>query len=219
LLSIHIATNYKAVKAVSMTSLNRQRANIVFGNLLLHGSILTPTEVSQRERIFERDGVLRWVDDHIVGHCTIGVPLEVLLTSMGQHHKRTGSLELDDINLMDLLDIFADEDYVLWYTNRDHGAMVVLKEGCTPVDQLKAWAHALLLAQTLRDHVPRCKTKDEDASSRLGQLEAMRRTLKEAVELFAKYTAILEQKGWDMNVAALETQAGVRSQIGVRNGK
>ena len=34
LLSIHLGTNYAAVKAVSMNSLNRQRANIVFGHML-----------------------------------------------------------------------------------------------------------------------------------------------------------------------------------------
>ncbi|KAH3970001.1 hypothetical protein HBI56_119570 [Parastagonospora nodorum] len=216
LLSIHLATNYAAVKAVSMRCLNRQRANIVFGNLMHHGSVLTPTEVSQRERIFERDGVLRWVDDCVIGHCTIGVPLGVLLASMSQRYRRTGSLELSDINLPDLMDIFADQKYVLWFTDSEYEAIVVLKEGCTPIDQLKAWAHALLFAQDLRNPVRR--PKDGDTSPRLRRADALRRTIGEADKLFAKYTALLRQEGWDLDVAALETRAGVRSQIGVDQG-
>lgn len=199
-----------------MRCLNRQRANIVFGNLMHHGSVLTPTEVSQRERIFERDGVLRWVDDCVIGHCTIGVPLGVLLASMSQRHKRTGSLELSDIGLPDLMDIFVDQKYVLWFTDSEYEAIVVLKEGCTPIDQLKAWAHALLFAQDLRNPVR--KPKDGDTSPRLRRADALRRTIGEADKLFAKYTALLRQEGWDLDVAALETRAGVRSQIGVDHG-
>jgi hypothetical protein len=219
LLSIHLATNYAAVKAVSMRSLNRQRTNIVFSNILQHGSVLSPTDVSQCERIFEQDGVLRWVDNRIIGHCKIGVPLEVLLGHMGQRHKRTGSLDLHTINLSDLIGVFVNEAYILWFTDVDYEALIVLKDGCTPIDQLKAWTHALLLARRLQSQLPKDKLKNDDASSPQGRLGEMRRTLTEANEVFAEYITILGQSGWDLDVAALETRVGVRAQIATIDGK
>lgn len=101
LLTIHLWTNYRAVRAVSMRTLNRQRANIVFSNYLDmvsytqsyvseksskqveieigKCSVLTPEEVSHQERIFELDGVIRWKGSTIVGICTIGVPFRSIL--------------------------------------------------------------------------------------------------------------------------------------------
>jgi hypothetical protein len=218
LLSVHLATNYAAVKAVSMRCLNRQRANIVFSNLLQHESVLSPTEVSKRERIFEYDGVLRWADGGIVGRCKIGVTLETLLSRMGKRHKRTGSMSLDTMNLSDLISVFADEAYIVWLDS-DYEAVIVLKEGCTPVNQLKAWTHALLLAQNLSSRACREKVKDDGLSPVHGRLTEARRALVEVNEVFTKYTRILEHKGWDLGVAALETRAGVRAQMAVPMGK
>jgi hypothetical protein len=196
-----------------MRCLNRQRANIVFSSLLQHGSVLSPRDVSQRERIFERDGVLRWADDIVLGTCRIGVPLEMLLNCIGRRHTRTGSLELHAIKLSDLMDIFANEAYILWFADSDHEAIVVLKEGCSPLDHLKAWAHALLLARELRSNVVRDAQDPGDKSLAQGRLAATRRTLDTADELFRKFVPALEHKGWDLHVASLETRAGVRAQI------
>ncbi|KAJ5172237.1 hypothetical protein N7492_004830 [Penicillium capsulatum] len=90
LLGCHLGLNYTAVRSVQMTSLNRQRANIVFSALLSSDpdldleslgaddsvpeqgkaaatssipsqwTILTPAQVSIQEHIFPRDGALTW---------------------------------------------------------------------------------------------------------------------------------------------------------------
>ncbi|THC89946.1 hypothetical protein EYZ11_010598 [Aspergillus tanneri] len=88
LLTLHLALNYAAVRSVQMTSLNKQRANIVFSALFdsdpgftIDGfdsnyptegrekeiehvqakwCTLSPAEVAKRERIFEMDGRLKW---------------------------------------------------------------------------------------------------------------------------------------------------------------
>ncbi|KAF2833688.1 DUF647-domain-containing protein [Ophiobolus disseminans] len=213
LLSLHLAMNYAAVKAVSMRCLNRQRANKVFSNMFQHGRILSPTDVSQHERIFERDGVLRCADETIVGYCRIGVSLHLLLSRMGQRHKRTGSLDLHAIKLPELMDVFANEAYLLWFADTDYEALIVLKEGCTPLDQLKAWAHALLLAQRAQGRVVERQPDIDDASTVHTRLAMLGKTLEEAKEAFAKYAKVLEQKGWDLDVAALETCAGSRIQL------
>ncbi|KAL2828690.1 vitamin B6 photo-protection and homoeostasis-domain-containing protein [Aspergillus cavernicola] len=110
LLVSHLTLNYAAVRSVQMTTLNRQRANIVFSTLLssdqdvahLHNhqtqhhpkpngqtppQILTPAEVSKQERIFQANNALKWYpslqnpDHETLGTCQIGVSLPQFLSS------------------------------------------------------------------------------------------------------------------------------------------
>lgn len=199
-----------------MRCLNRQRANLVFGHLFQHGGVLDPADVSERERIFEKDGALRWADGMVIGRCRIGVSLEQLLIRMGRRHKRTGSLDLHATKLSDLTDIFADEKYMLWFADADYEALIVLKEGCTPVHQLKAWAHALLLAQRVRSRRHEDQLELDDTSMGQGRLAELKSTLEDTSEVFTKYARLLEQEGWDLHVAALETRAGSRIQLETR---
>ncbi|EDU47147.1 predicted protein [Pyrenophora tritici-repentis Pt-1C-BFP] len=46
-----------------------------------------------------------------------------------------------------------------------------------------------------------------------GLISELRESLKEVQALFERYGDEMRGKGWDMGVAALETQAGVRLQI------
>ena len=196
-----------------MCCLNRQRANIVFSSILQHGQVLDPSAVSQRERVFERDGVLRWADGATVGHCKIGVSLQELLSRIGRTHKRTGSLDVRAVQLSELLDVFADEAYVLWFDPSDYEALVVLKEGCAPADQLRAWAHALLLGSQLRGRNPGGKLDDMNTSRAKDPLADLRRTLEVVRGVFAQYSEMLIDKGWDLDVGALETRPGMRAEI------
>ncbi|KAJ5789406.1 uncharacterized protein N7518_006417 [Penicillium psychrosexuale] len=105
--------NYAAVRAVQMTSLNRQRANIVFSALLDSDSslalaldlnlnlgatptttlekkstllTLTPAQVAQHERIFHQDGALQWTQHTTTQHlgsAQIGVSMSTFLRSCG----------------------------------------------------------------------------------------------------------------------------------------
>ncbi|KGO76843.1 Protein of unknown function DUF647 [Penicillium italicum] len=107
LLALHLSMNYAAVRAVQMTSLNRQRANIVFSALLASdktltldldldpttltpckkdSTILTPAQVAKHERIFPRDGALQWTQHsgtrtitHHLGTAQIGVSMSTFL--------------------------------------------------------------------------------------------------------------------------------------------
>ena len=98
LLTVHLGMNYAAVRAVQMTSLNRQRANIVFSTLLEsdlphaasdtattttptptpaqanhppHWHICTPAQAAKQERIFtSRGNILKWTTAQTVS--TVG---------------------------------------------------------------------------------------------------------------------------------------------------
>ncbi|EMD97777.1 hypothetical protein COCC4DRAFT_200956 [Bipolaris maydis ATCC 48331] len=218
LLVIHLATNYAAVRAVSMQSLNRQRANILFSHILQHGIVLSPKEVSARERIFERGGVLRWADDEVLGKCRIGTSLSELLGRIGRRDKLSGSLAFcssgadgeSEVDVFDLLSIFEAEDYVLWASGGPaaYEAVIVLKAGCGPIDQLRAWAHALLVAERRQRGGDGGGTR-----ARNGLMGELRDTLYEVRRMFDKYGDEMRAKGWHLDVAALETKAGMRLQI------
>ncbi|KAG9190645.1 hypothetical protein G6011_08733 [Alternaria panax] len=218
LLAVHLATNYAAVKAVSMNSLSRQRANILFSNIFQHGVVLSPSEVSKRERIFHRGDVLRWSDDEMLGHCKIGASLQDLLGRIGEQNTQTGSLALCAIQISELLTIFTGEAYMTCPAASAVDVSIVLKAGCGPNDQLKAWAHALLLAKRARDGRGHAGNKPNTASAppkdRL--IAELRQTLEDVRAMFDKYGDEMRGKGWDLDVAAMETRAGTRLQTAVQ---
>lgn len=225
LLSIHLGTNYAAVKAVSMNSLNRQRANIVFGHMLSYEhsgvEILSPKEVSEQERIFERDGVLR-VGDVVFGYGRIGVSMQTLLVCINAAiPTESGALATMPVKVADLLNLFASEGYILWVNNNlqpDVGSkevLIVLKKDCTALDQLKAWMHALLLVHEA-DHRDLTAPPKAEKSNAETQLNKLNTTLELRRHLFDQHIPVLESKGWNLDVAALETRAGVRALIPIQ---
>lgn len=216
LLSIHLATNYAAVKAVSMNSLNRQRANIVFSQLLDTDNprVLSPGEVSEQERVFERDGVLRCGTD-ILGHCRIGISLQLLLSGMTiASRSKTGAFKDLPIKLPGILEVFAHESYVLWL-NETHTreVLIVLKKDCAAQDQLKAWLHALILVRLRSQDPPSAFIKGEHVGVQVQRLGDLIHTLQQSNEVFNKQASALRSAGWELDTAALETRAGVRALI------
>ncbi|GFF89832.1 UPF0420 protein [Aspergillus udagawae] len=252
LLTVHLGMNYAAVRAVQMTSLNRQRANIVFSTLLesdpalnLHSlglsreiyhpippsaqqtclttsrSPLTPADVSEQERIFEPDGVLKWTSAstqcHKLGYCQIGISLDRFLrlssTSTSTKLRTSPSLRTT-VPMPELSTLFANEDYILYLVRRGaHGpvwyASLVLKNTCSARSQLKAWTHALLAARVLYI------SSSEEGDRQI--LDVIARTLDflNRHARFERYLQSLEEVGWDLTIAALETRT--RRRIVVDN--
>lgn len=229
--------NYIAVRSVQMTSLNRQRANIVFSTLLDSDSnldlgnsdkhrkkrhqtdptkwvVLTPAEVSKRERIFEQGGTLNWTPSplqrQIVGICRIGVSLPSFLTgttpSNGKSIRTTAQLSR-------LVKIFASESYMLSFSYRGvWQGRIILKPDCSVESHLKAWAHALLTARML-SLSPLLDTKGGAVGIGMKIVLAV---ISETLEFlneddrFDRYIVELQAKGWDLGIAALETKSGRR---------
>jgi len=209
LLAIHLGTNYLAVRAVSMRTLNRQRANLVFSTYLENSSLQekedskcfpTPEQISVQERIFERDGVLRWKGGKILGHCEIGVPLRRILDLFERPHRATGSYTgPQSLNAARLLDEFQNEEYILWYDEPQKTVLIVLKASSNTKTQLYAWLHALYLAKAIdigRKDTPIMESVVQTRS----ELELFR-------ESFLKG---LQKVGWDIETGALETKSGTR---------
>ncbi|KAJ6470200.1 vitamin B6 photo-protection and homoeostasis-domain-containing protein [Mycena vitilis] len=141
LVGLHLLLNYVGIRGVVLRTLNRQRLSIAW-ELYRESSnkkCASPAEVSARERIFElRPEIIR------TGRCTIGSSLNAVL--------RSSRLEMP----LTLIDDMKRERYVLWFdrislsTRGDElpwgthlHLHICLKEGHSPADQLKAWAHAV----------------------------------------------------------------------------
>lgn len=256
LLTLHLSLNYTAVRSVQMTTLNRQRANIVFSTLL--GSdpalplaffsgllpsgggvaqdkeqeherelkreketrkwkILTPVECAQREAIFERDGVLRWYTPRssmatYLGHGYIGISMHQFLTSSSSSMMQPTSI------LGELSTLFSAESYLLHVSKekdetKKWTASILLKASCTPLSQLKAWIHALIVMRALSSSFsfsPPLHLEDGEGSGQL--LRVLGRTLDFLNQegRFERYTGALREAGWDLGTAALETKVGRR---------
>lgn len=163
LLSVHLALNYQAVRAVQMTTLNRQRANIVFSAILgsdpdvpfiLHHhnpkqeqqepnhnwKILTPAQTSTKEHILEPDGLVKWHSSSTsstLGTARIGISMHEYLCTPGAD---TASL------FPTLTTIFANEAYILTITRQRTSSLT--KNFITPAGLEKRerlWRAGILL--------------------------------------------------------------------------
>ena len=206
LLSIHLAMNHAAVRAVSMHTLNRQRANIVFSTFLDQDKVMTPEEVSDQEHIFEWDGVLRWRGSSPFAKAKIGVPLQSLMSSWEPAHASTGSICDANLLLMKLIQVFGREEYLLWYDASNRVTWIVLKDGASSESQLKAWAFGLWVAHRFNQEDATSASVDKSLNLLESMLMDLSKRWKDCLER-------LEAAGWHVGVANLETRSGTRIRL------
>ena len=211
LLSLHLETNRRAVRAVKMRTMNRQRASLVYHHLSNH-HVPTPTEIASQERIFEWDGVLRGAYSEIIGYCTIGGPMSTLVKLLAiQQYSSTKSSILERDLLGKLLVAFEGSNYLLWFDNSrsPRYLIVVIKQGASPADLLCAWWHALELARAL-DAWGKTDTLYSQPSA---QIELLKLAKHSSDSIFREYSAKLKEKGWDLHQGALEIPSSGRISI------
>lgn len=195
--------NHAAVRAVSLHSLNRQRANILLSNLLVDDKVMTPDEVSSQERIFEWDGVLRWRGSIPFAKAMIGVNLHSLLKTLAPAHIVTGAIHDGDLILERLVRIFSGEDFLVWYASPKRTAYIVLKGQASAKAKLKAWALALWVAHRFGEqHATGAKTED--------LLQLLEITLRDISNKWGDFVERISAAGWDVDIANLETSSGSR---------
>jgi len=200
--------NHAAVRAVSMHTLNRQRANIVFSAMVAKNRVLKPVEVAARERIFEWDGALRWEGAQVIGTARIGVALGELVAHLGSSQGVTRSVRDSSIDLERLAELYDEEDYIAWYDSSSRAGVIVLKDGAKPTSQLKSWAHILLTAHNLAGGDATSAASQDEAT--LQQLKATLTTLSDNWDL---HLTSLKAAGWDVDNASLETTSSSRIRL------
>ncbi|CCX04831.1 Similar to UPF0420 protein; acc. no. Q86K80 [Pyronema omphalodes CBS 100304] len=223
LLGTHLATNYKAVRCVAMNTMNRQRTNILFTEFIYSKpgpiSILSPKEVAKKERVLEKDGLLRHRGRE-VGFAEIGVPFSTLLKAMEEDASVSGKSQSEDAKIgriRDLVETFKDENHILYPVSepskmhRFPTIYISLKTGATSRDQIKAWMHALFVACLFTNR----------GSTFTFQISAYKH--EEVMEIISKSCTVLsslfsktinwesfQEKGWDLDTAHIETRSGYR---------
>ena len=198
--------NYAAVRAVSLHSLNRQRANIVLSNLLIDNRVMTPEEVSSQERIFDWDGVLRWRGSLPFAKATVGVPLLSLLKTLAPAHIVTGAMRDGDLILERLVKIYRQEDFLVWYDSPKRMAYIVLKDQAAAKAQLKAWALALWGAHRFgKQYATGANTEN--------LLQLLEVTLRDISNQWGDSVERMRAAGWDVDIANLETSSGSRIHV------
>ena len=209
LLAVHLAANHRAVRAVRCATLNRQRAGLALSALLAAApadagaAAVTPAAIAAQERVLEMGGELRWRGGPVLGRAEIGVPLGRIVAAVGGAGKGVAEAMLGR-----LLKIMAGEAHVLWWEERRKLAWLVLKEGASPEGQLKAWAHALLVARGWSEGKAAGKPPGPDEL-----LESVGSTLETLNGRWARVVADLQRKGWDVETASLETRPGTRALV------
>ena len=196
--------NHAAVRAVSMHTLNRQRANIVLSSMFANGKVLAPREVSRQERVFERDGILRWKEARAVGWAKIGVSLQSILDSMRTSPSATGTHHRSSETLAKLLHAFENESSVVWMRNQH--VLIVLKEKASSESHLKAWALALWVTHKALDN-PAASSTDETT------LQLLTSSLGELSSRWHADVVALKAAGWNVETASLETASARRIRV------
>lgn len=222
LLAVHLGTNYKAVTSVALRTLNRQRANIVFSTLSDSGVVVTPMQASKLERVFERDGVLRWQDSEILGYARIGTRFTELVGSLsddasslgyGAPLASGGEMNAQGISISNVAKVFRNEKHLLWYDSQKRWVTICLRNGITPEEQLKAWVHALFVAKEVRHREKRRSDGGNTQMSGEALLGVLETTLHDLGVSFPSTIERLRKAGWDLSTTALETKPGYRVGI------
>ncbi|KHJ32474.1 putative duf647 domain protein [Erysiphe necator] len=229
LLLVHLGTNYLAVRSICLRTFNRQRTNIFFSevienldhfepnivlreifdnnlkNLVSCLNLPSPRDVSQMEKIFERDGVLRWRDGSVLGYCKIGVPLKSILECFGCSDTKTGSfINFPSQRFQKILHIYRDSEYILSYNKSRSTYLVAIKshKKNEVIVQLKAWTQALCLAKY-------GLISNDDEESFLKKLQVTCEFADHLVDSIVS-SHNFQMLEWNLEVSAMETLPGTR---------
>ncbi|KAI0088999.1 vitamin B6 photo-protection and homoeostasis-domain-containing protein [Irpex rosettiformis] len=234
LLVAHILLNYAAVRGVVLRSLNRQRAGLLWSayrrdpsNLLL----LTPSSIAQKERIFSEPSELydssRLPERReVTGYCQVGAPLSSILLGtqswfkFGPNDPAKWTDNLTSAQILTLLDTFSSENFIVWLSRDIHPKSnpllhIILKEGHTSSDHLKAWT----LATEFSSRIAHSPLKIGTHRHRFDDLLETLQSAKETVdELYPGFCEAIKKEGWDLGAAAGGFVTGLPTTVSIQSG-
>ena len=213
LLAVHLCANYCAVRAVRLATLNRQRASLVLSTLLSGPTGVqwaprapTPAAVAAQERIFETpDGALRWHGGPVLGRALVGVSMTELLQAGAQRAWLQRTLETG-----------ARRQHLIWWDPRTRTALIVLRESAAAIDQVVAWGHALLIAERWSRRTTAVDDEKREGDGVVAVERLIEETGRELDVALRQISVRLNDAGWDVSVACVETRPGMRLQPGKR---
>ncbi|OQV01338.1 hypothetical protein CLAIMM_06717 [Cladophialophora immunda] len=144
LLAMHLWANWKAVQSVRLTSLNKHRAVILF-SALLQGRAKGPNEVGEEEPILGLGKMFGGSNDQ--NAFQVGVSVTKFLQHLPGH---VNDSSRKYHYFAQLLGVFQEEDYLLWWDGQSNQGFVLLKESAKSETQAKAVCHLLRISMGLK---------------------------------------------------------------------
>ncbi|KAF4580409.1 hypothetical protein EYR40_003125 [Pleurotus pulmonarius] len=226
LILLHLLINYVGVRGLELRSLNRQRAGISWlayahahptsqdaSKPQQKKSVHTPVEVALRERIFERPSIIRDPFTHrVLATCHIGTTslreLAMANKTKASSHRTLPSCRSQ--NLKSWTEVFAKEKYLLAcecaHTDGASASAlriamhILLKDGHSAVDHLKAWVHASETAFLLHQHPPPASSNGSEDLLRV--IQQSYREL-EGNGRWSAWVEDMKSVGWDVREGAV----------------
>ncbi|RMZ77354.1 hypothetical protein DV737_g4400, partial [Chaetothyriales sp. CBS 132003] len=199
LLAVHLWANWRAVKSVRLRTLNRASALLVLEKCVRgEDDGVGVEEVGRAEKLWGgQDGLMvggrRWK----IKFAGVGDLLQAL-----KWETRERSLGGRDGILRELLHVFSEEKYVLWFDQDRQEAIIVLKKGAIPETQLQSWYHAI---HVVGNHA---LAMSEDAI-----LKTLSKTLPRSKQGWKETEELLRGKGWQIQDSNLEIPSGPRLHV------
>lgn len=211
LLALHLWCNWKAVKSVRLSSLNTQRAVLLFDGIL-QGHTKSLDEVGRQEAILGRAEILHTTEGRLLSSCNVGASVGQLLQSMQLNVLAApgGSEDADKI-FARLWEIFRQEKYLLWVNKTTNRAVMVLREDASNITQAKGFLHLMrvLRAQSSSPSEPKRGVNNiQEPMSLPKQADEILRHLEETLDKNNQHwpavMARAEAVGWELEKGSLE---------------
>jgi hypothetical protein len=212
LLAGHLWANFMAVASIRLRTLNQRRASMVVDRVM-QGTTCDVNVVGKEEKLFGRRDQLM-SHSRVVGTWAFG-GIDGLLRSIRWRRQASGRAYSGDVKtLRHLLEIFGNEEYLLWWDRESRRCTIVSKAkdasanvGCDI--HLKAMCHAWILASGVEPPM------SEKASEVVSEVEALRRSLQTIEKTWQDCLARVRRGGWDLEGSNLETEATSRLQASI----
>lgn len=175
LTALHIFANYRGVRSLCLCSLNAQRARLLIDAVADGGS-------ADRVSIAQREAIFRW---HSGPRIRLG-------TSVAAAFGGT----LGGTAFAAAAEACAGERHVLWPSGRC--VHVLLEDGCSQLDQLRAFTHARLLLRA-RGERGFSRWPDDQSGGEVCALSAeVASTRAELKGFFSRLLAAVDEHGWSV---------------------
>ncbi|RDA89718.1 hypothetical protein CP533_2515 [Ophiocordyceps camponoti-saundersi (nom. inval.)] len=190
----HLWTNYRGVRSVCMTSINKQRATILYNAYGMFSDVLTPEQVAESESIVFWDGVIRNTDRE-----------PVMRIEFAKNFRHAMSHGANDVLLVD--GPMHTKFVRPYYPGCPGKIKIMLWDGAKPEHAILAWFMAMDTARATGAANPYGDVKE------IVDPKWRPRARDDAL------WAGLEAQGWDLDTGAMETGPGVRLGIRVSRSK
>ncbi|EHY55946.1 RUS family member 1 [Exophiala dermatitidis] len=218
LLALHLWANWKAVRSVRLNSFNTNRA-LVFFRAALEGRTLDMEQVAQEETVLGWPAASRGIYGLEPCYFQVGSSVQDLV-----HRVYAGADQPSQpaSTVGHLVQLFCDEDYLLWFDIETGEALVLLKDTATGITQAKGLCHMLrcyVKARTLTqatgrdvsERVDECQGTDNAPETASAYLTTRHRrcfrlladALHENREQWSVIREQAERAGWDLGLTNL----------------